>query len=109
MRELRILMVMVPPLLVDLVRHIVGDRLGLSGVTLEVVDRIAEDLSDAPPDLMIIDQNTAPLAFLTKSLSGPTKVLIMSADHTVIFGPGPNDVAPLTPQSLATHILNISQ
>jgi hypothetical protein len=106
LRELRAVLVGAPPLLVDLIRRVAATRLAQAGVELSIVAEVG-DLADAGgrelvPDLIIIGRAAA-----LPSLGARASVLALSTDLTRIFGPGPDDVVPLTPESLAAKLLQL--
>jgi hypothetical protein len=111
LRKLRALLVGAPPLLTDLIRQVAATRLAQAGVELSIVAEVG-DLAAAGhlgdpnratvPDLIIVGQVTA-----LPSLEVKAPVLGLSIDLAHIFGPGPDDVAALTPESLTAKLLAI--
>ena len=91
MREVRALLLAIPPLVVDLIRHVVSPRLASSGVALTIVAA-----SDPPPDLVVATEFA--------NLPAGIPAIILSADLALTLGGTPT---ALTPESLAQRILDI--
>jgi hypothetical protein len=91
-REVRALLLAIPPLVADLIRLVVGPRLARSGVALTIVAA-----SDPPPDLVIA----------TESANLPVGIpaIVLSADLALILGGG--TPTTLTPDSLADKLLEL--
>ncbi|HLY57852.1 MAG TPA: hypothetical protein VKS60_19980 [Stellaceae bacterium] len=113
-RALRTILLNVPPLLADLIRRAASVRLQQSDVSLTIALEIADDrgiaerLQTAAPDLVIVGQVDA--EHLPPGLAPvPVPVLALSTDMTRLLGPKPDDVAELTPASLAAALLAIAQ
>ena len=105
MPECRAFFVAVPPFLTDLARHVMTSRAGLS-IIAEIADPeiAAKYLLDLAPDVVIIGPaaNARNLNAAGVHLMLPrAKVLALSADFTQLFGPGEDDVAGFTPDTLA--------
>ena len=105
MPECRAVFVAVPPFLVDLARHVMTSRAGLS-IIAEIADPEtgAKCLRDLAPDVFIIGPaaNARTLNAARVRLMLPrAKVLALSADFTQLFGPGEDDVTVFAPDTLA--------
>jgi hypothetical protein len=105
-------LVKVPPLLADLVRRVAATRLEQAGIKLSIVAEVG-DLAEPSargahtPDLVIIGQ-AAGRALPKSPLPGSAAVLALSDDLSRLFGPSPDDVAPLTPETLAAALLAVA-
>jgi DNA-binding NarL/FixJ family response regulator len=103
--ELRAVLVTVPPMLADLIRHVLTSRVGLSIISeIAAPEAAAESLRDLAPDLVIIGPSTdaSPLsAAVVRNMLPHARVLTLSADLSRVFGPGEDDVAEFTPDTLA--------
>ena len=124
--ELRVALVMVPPLLADLIRHVVTVRFDEAsrlddagekrlGVGLRIVAEIGdpggvgERLGMLAPHVVIYGPTATGPIWAAVALPRYARVLTLSADLTRIHGPGPGDSAPLTPDVLADRLHDISQ
>ena len=108
LRELRAVLVGVPPLLADLIRQVAVARLAAADVRLSIVAELGDLpdgtwLSKTSANLIVIRQGAAPPAD-----RGATPVLALSSDLSRLLGPGPDDVADLTPETLAAALLEVS-
>ncbi len=105
MRELRTILLRVPPLLAGLVERNLRQRLVLSGVTLTILGQL-HDVAELArwrleaPDLII--------AGCYGGFEAGAPLLAFSLDMTQLLGPGPADVTALTPETLAREILKIA-
>lgn len=129
MPVLHVILVMVPPLLADLIRHVVVPRF-----EQHRVEQLARGIGDAPlvefsiaadiSDIEHIDTRVDPPSDPHVIILGPTaaaargaalvqrrnpRVLILSADLTMIHGPEAGVSHPLTPDVLADLLLAISR
>ena len=106
MPELRTVLVIAPPLLADLIRRALSDRVEKS-IRIEVAApaEASERLLDVDPDVVI----AGPLSASSPSVAGPprARVLSLSADLDLILGPNMDDVAPFTPDALAARLRDI--
>ncbi len=105
MPELRAVLVTVPPMLADLIGHVLTSRVGLP-IICEIADPegAAESLRDLAPDVVIIGPTThaQPLSAAgVRTMLPHARVLTLSADLSRLFGPGEDDVAEFTPDTLA--------
>jgi len=100
--------VTVPPLLTDLIRHVLISRAALA-IIAELADPAAAyaRLPALAPDVVIIghsgnaDQvDTA----LVRALLPAARVLTLSADLTQLLGPGEHDSVAFTPDTLAERL-----
>jgi hypothetical protein len=111
-RELRAVLLSVPPLLADLISRVAASRLEQTGIGLSIVAEIADvasvggRLAELAPDLAILSQ--AAISRLPAGVMAPSiPVLVLSTDLSYIAGPGPDDMAPLTPESLVAALLAV--
>jgi hypothetical protein len=128
--ELRVVLVMVPPLLAGLLRQVVEarfaarrteqgrvERSGASGsdIALSIIAeighprRIAARLRRLAPHVVILGPTGQSPPWGKAALPPHTRVLTLSADLTRVDGPGPEDSALLTPDVLAGLLYQISQ
>jgi len=112
--ELRVVLVMVPPLLADLIRHALAARFPAAGAIQLSVSTATGDpaeigLSISPlvPHVAILGAGAGDVG-LTGWPSG-VRVLTLSPDLSQILGPDPDDREPLTPDGLARRLRDISQ
>lgn len=112
MRELRVILVGASPFLADLIRRVVEARLQSAGVSLEVIAEF-EDLEAARGRLSAL---TADIAIFGGARAAEPAIdgwsapmLGLSADLTLMFGPGDADVARLTPEALAARLIEVSR
>ncbi len=106
MRGLRAALVTVPPLLADLIRHVLVNRAELLIVAeLTDVESALERLRELAPDVVIIGQSddrpSLDVALVRTDLPGAC-VLVLSADLKQLFGPGADDVAIFSPDTLTS-------
>lgn len=111
-RELRAILVGASPFLADLIRRVAEARLRSAGVSLEVVAEFA-DSEDARRQL---GGRAADIAIFGGARETPAPIegwsapmLGLSADLSLIFGPGPSDIARLTPENLAARLVKFSR
>jgi hypothetical protein len=122
-RELRVVLVRVPPFLADLIRHVIAARFERRragrfagqpaaerlGITVSIVSEISDDadmgalINRAAPHVVIL--GTAAAA----PVPGDVRVLTLSPDLSRIYGPGPGDSAALTPDVLADRLHDIAR
>lgn len=106
MKERRVVLVMVPPLLADLIKHVLEARIRRD-VEISIIadDEHAQDIGERvrrlAPDVLIVRAMVAPSLWAEVSHRHLVRVLSLSDDLTGIHGPGPGDSAPLTPDVLA--------
>jgi hypothetical protein len=128
-RELRVVLVMVPPLLADLIRHVVASRFeqwrgelsaGQSNAEpLGVALSIIAEVSDTPdigelvrrtsPHVIIVGTAAAASLCAAVTLPSDVRVLRLSADLTRLYGPVADDSTDLTPDALADRLHDISK
>jgi DNA-binding NarL/FixJ family response regulator len=105
---LRAVVVTVPPLLTDLIRHALTSRAALTIVAeLTDADSAYAVLRTLAPDIVIIGPSGGPRpvdAALVRALLPDARVLALSADLTLLLGPGEDDSTPFTPDSLAARL-----
>ena len=128
MPELRIILVMVPPLLADLIRHVVtakfqergieaGVRAGAGvahvacAITAEVCDirQLRERVAEVDPHVIILGATAAATRGSNLVQVSGARVLTLSADLAQICGPAEAEVNPLTPDRVADLLLAIAQ
>jgi DNA-binding NarL/FixJ family response regulator len=105
---LRAVLVTVPHLLADLIRHVLTSRAALC-VVAELADPEGgiESLAKLAPDVVIIGLtgNAQPLdTAAVRTLLPQATVLVLSADLTQLMGPGEDDVVEFTPDALADRL-----
>lgn len=105
MRRSRAVLVTVPPLLSDLIRHVLTSRAAVA-IVAELSDPASAyaRLCALAPDVVIIGPagGAPPVdAALLRAMLPDACVLALSADLTRLLGPGDDDVAPFTPDTLA--------
>jgi hypothetical protein len=103
--KLRAVLVTVPPLLADLIRHVLISRVGVS-IIAEIADpeTATERLRALGPDVVIIGPAASGYSLdsaLVRLMLPGARVLTLSADLNQLFGPGEADVNDFTPQTLA--------
>jgi hypothetical protein len=108
-RELRAVLVGVPPLLADLISRVATSRLAEYDVRLSILAEIGDvasaggRLAELAPDLAIVGQ--AETSRLPTELSARSiPLVVLSADLSHIVGPGPAEISPLTPESLVAAL-----
>lgn len=108
MPGLRAVLVTVPHLVADLIRHGLSSRVGLCIVAeLTDAESAIESLGALAPDVVIIGiRATAPPldAASVRTLLPQATVLALSSDLTRLIGPGENDIVELTPDTLADRL-----
>ena len=115
MRELRTVLVMVPPLLAGLVRRVVAARFEQADAHFTIVAETS-DLNDfagllraIDTDVVIIGAAGVASKLVEASIPVHARVLTLSSNLNQVLGPGPADVAPFTPDTLAQRLLNIQR
>lgn len=108
MRGLRAVLVTVPPLLADLIRHVLTGRAEVS-IVAELSDPASAgvQLGGLSPDIVIIGPGGVPPidpAQVRAMLPG-ARVLVLSEDLTQLLGPGDDDIDALTPDTLAARLM----
>jgi hypothetical protein len=109
-RDLRVVLFMIPPLLAKLIQRVAAPRLEAAGVRLSIVAAINQPadivarLNDLAPAAIIATQDGARLL-----PPGQTRLLTLSADLSRIFGPKPDDIVLLTPEGLSARLLEICE
>jgi hypothetical protein len=93
-RDVRALLLTIPPLVADLISRVVGPRLARFDVRLIVVTG-----PDPPADVVIATEDTG--------LPADTAAVVLSSDLTLILGG--DEPVPLTAASLAQRLLEIIQ
>jgi DNA-binding NarL/FixJ family response regulator len=108
-RGLRAVLLTVPPLLADLIRHVLTSRAALQIVAeLTDPDSVYARLRALAPDVVIIGPagGAWPVdVALVRALLPGARVLVLSADLTQLLGPGEHDIVAFTPDSLAARLL----
>lgn len=98
----------VPPLLADLIRHVLTSRAALRIVAeLADPDTAYARLRALAPDVVIIGPSgdTPPVdAALVRAMLPGARVLALSADLTQLLGPGEDDIDAFTPDTLAARL-----
>jgi DNA-binding NarL/FixJ family response regulator len=97
--------VTVPPLLADLIRHVLTSRAALV-IVAELSDPTSAyaPLRALAPDVVIIGppSGAPPVdAALVRAMLPGARVLALSADLTQLLGPGEDDIDAFTPSTLA--------
>jgi hypothetical protein len=112
-RELRAVLVMMPPLLAGLVRNVVAVRFKQADAQLAIVEEIS-DLEHLPqrlgatkPDLLIIGPASDASQKVAASIAAHTPVLTVSSNLNRILGPGPTDEVAFTPDALTRRLSEI--
>jgi hypothetical protein len=108
MPTLRAVLVTVPPLLADLVRHVTTGPPGLS-IVAEISDLKTADqrLRELAPDVVILGAAATAgtlNAARVRSMLPRARVLALSADFTQLFGPNEDDVDEFTPETLVDSL-----
>ena len=108
MPALRAVLVMVPPLLADLIRHVLTGRIDQI-IVAEARDPAdaARMLRDVPPDIVILGPHgTAglPDPQAVRALLPRARVLALSADLAQLLGPEEGEVCTFTPDTLAGRV-----
>jgi hypothetical protein len=108
-RELRAVLLSLPPLLADLISRVATSRLEQYGIRLSILAEIADvesvggRLAELAPDLAIVGY-AAISRLPTEITASSVPVLVLSADLSHIGGPGPDDLASLTPENLVAAL-----
>jgi DNA-binding NarL/FixJ family response regulator len=103
-RGFRAVLVTVPPLLADLIRHVLTSRAALV-IVAELTDPVSAyaRLRALAPDVVILGpaRGTPPVdAVLVRAMLPGVCVLALSADLTQLHGPGEEDIDAFTPDTL---------
>jgi len=115
MRELRTVLVMVSPLLAGLIRYIVESRIKQPRARLSIIADIDDlehwppDLGDMQPDLIILGPSGNAAQRAAAWAGVDTRVLTLSANLSRVSGPGPDEVDPLTLDTLTQRLSDILQ
>ena len=108
MRRLQAVLVTVPPLLADLIRHVLTSRAALLIVTeLTDADSAYAQLPTLAPDVVIIGPAVGAQqvdAAIVRAMLPQARVLALSTDLTQLLGPGADDIDALTPDTLAARL-----
>ncbi len=108
MRGLRTVLVTVPPLLADLIRHVLTGRAELL-VVAQLTDATSAyaRLGALSPEIVIIGPGGAPPvdAALVRAMLPGARVLALSTDLSQLLGPGDDDIDAFTPDTLAARLL----
>ncbi len=99
-------MVAVSPLLADLIRHVLVARADLQ-IVAEFSGLDVQRLRELAPDVVILGQTAGkPVIDLTwlRALLAGVCVLALSPDLAQLFGPGAEDVAVFTADTLAERL-----
>lgn len=104
----RAVVVMVPHLLADLIRHVLTSRVGLC-IVAELADpeSACERLRELAPDVVIAgpDDTARPLnVALIRVMLPRARVLALSADLTRLLGPDEGDIDEFTPDTLVDRL-----
>ena len=110
MRSLRAVLVAVPPFVADLIRRVLAERANVL-IVAELFGPAAAlaRLHTLSPDVVILGEaaRSSELDAESVRLALPgARVLVLSADLTEIRGPGADDVATFTPNTLADRLLS---
>jgi hypothetical protein len=95
--------------LADLIRRVAASRLEQYGIRLSILAESADvaslggRLTELAPDLAIVGQ-AAITRLPTELTARSIPALVLSSDLSQIAGPGPDDMAPLTPESLVAAL-----
>ena len=115
MRELRSVLVLVSPLLAGLIRYIVESRIKQPHARLSIIAEI-DDLEHSPPelggmhpDLVILGPSSNAEQRAAAWAGAEARVLMLSEDLSRVSGPDPNDVDPLTLDTLTRRLSDILQ
>ncbi len=115
MRELRTVLVMVSPLLAGLIRYIVESRIKQPHARLSIIADIDDlehwppELGDMHPDLVILGPSSKAEQRAAAWAGADARVLMLSENLSRVSGPGPNDVDPLTLDTLTQRLSDILQ
>ena len=104
----RAVLMTVPPLLADLIRHVLTQRAALD-IVAELSDPAAAytQLRTLDPDVVIIGPSSGqPIdVALVRGMLPQARVLVLSTDLTQLLGPGDGDIETFTPDTLAARLL----
>jgi hypothetical protein len=103
MAKVRTVLVIAPPLLADLIRRVLTDRVDKS-VKVEVASpaETSRRLSEVDPDVVI----KGPARAISSFVAPPrVRVLSLSADLGDILGPNADDIIEFTPDALVTRLI----
>jgi hypothetical protein len=110
MREVRIVLVMVSPLLAGLIHHVVASGLKHPDARLAIVDE-TDDLEDLPhrlaaihPDLVVIGPAGADVQRAASSAASHLRVITLSADLQGFEGPGRDDAVAFSVETLTQRL-----
>jgi hypothetical protein len=110
-RELRAIFVMKSPLLADMISRVVARR--LEDVGIRLTTEIVGD--DVPVSALMLRARGSDVLFLSENRPPPAglaalsvAVLTVSDDLSLVYGPEPSDVAPLTSEALAARLIAIA-
>ena len=128
MLELRIILVMAPPLLADLIRHVVTVKFKERGIAVEAqtgaggahvayaitaevcdIKQLRERVMEVDPHVIILGAAAAATRGSNLVQVSGARVLSLSADLAQICGPAEAEVNPLTPDRVADLLLAIAQ
>jgi hypothetical protein len=111
MREVRAVFVMKSALLADMISRVVARRLEDAGVRL-TIDIVADDV---PASDLMLRARGSDVVFVSENgprpvnlAALPAAVLTVSDDLSILYGPEPSDVAPLTTEALAAKLIAIA-
>jgi hypothetical protein len=128
-RELRVVLVRVPPFLADLIRHVIAPRFEQRrleqcggrpmaeplGAALSIVSEISDTpdirelIERMAPHVVILGSAAAVSLGAEAPLPSDVRVLTLSRDLTRVYGPGQGDSATFTPDVLADRLLDIAE
>ena len=108
MPALRAVLVAVPPLLADVIRHALTSRASLRIIAEIAASRgAAQRLRDLAPDVVVVGPaGGVPWlhAAAVRAMLPRARVLALSADLTRVLGPDDGDDAEFTPDALADRL-----
>ena len=110
MPEFRVVLVMMPPLMVDLIRHVVAARcesIGAGQLRIIEIREYGDDPAGASPDIVILGPTAARGPWAGPPLPPRARVLTLSSGFTRLFGPEPGDGVPFTADALAERLQEI--
>jgi hypothetical protein len=104
MAEVRIVLVIAPPLLADLIKRVLTDGVDKS-VKVEVAApaEASRRLSEVGPDVVIKGLVRATSSFVVPPSA---RVLSLSADLGHILGPNADDIVEFTPDALVARLID---
>lgn len=110
MRELRAVLVMMPPLLADMVQQVLSDRFAASfPAEIDDIASAAARFGALSPDLVIAGSRSAALAFLEAAPGARGKILALSEDLTTLLRPDTGESAAFTSENLVVCAQKILQ